>query len=99
IARLVMEGVSNGIAALDIEGRFTLVNPAGCEIVGRSAEALIGRPFVDVVAPEHLAALIGELSRVVQDGHRLSGIELDVVRPNGERRTVRASLAPIVHSG
>jgi len=99
IARLVMEGVSNGIAALDIEGRFTLVNPAGCEIVGRSAEALIGRPFVDVVAPEHLADLIEQLSRVVQHRDRLSGIELDVVRPNGERRTVRASLAPIVHSG
>jgi PAS domain S-box-containing protein len=43
-SRLILESSAEGIFGTDIEGRVTFVNPAACQMLGFSAEELIGRP-------------------------------------------------------
>lgn len=40
--------------AIDLQGRFTYVNPGGAELVGFAPERLLGRHFSEIVAPESL---------------------------------------------
>jgi PAS domain S-box-containing protein len=43
-SRLILESSAEGIFGTDIEGRVTFVNPAACQMLGFSAEELIGQP-------------------------------------------------------
>jgi len=43
-ARLILESSAEGIFGTDVEGRVTFVNPAACQMLGFSAEELIGQP-------------------------------------------------------
>ena len=42
--RLILDSAGEGIYGLDIEGRCTFVNPAALQLLGFSADELIGRP-------------------------------------------------------
>src|SRR5262245_3116804 len=52
-----MEAASNAIGALDSEGKFVLANRRLAEITGYSVEALLGRSFQTLAAPEELARI------------------------------------------
>ena len=43
-ASLILNSSADGIFGLDTAGNFTFVNPAACDILGYTAEQLIGRP-------------------------------------------------------
>lgn len=55
--RRLVEQVSDGIFVADPETRYTDVNPAACEMLGRSREELLESTFLDVLAPEEHARL------------------------------------------
>ncbi|HXH06031.1 MAG TPA: PAS domain S-box protein [Vicinamibacterales bacterium] len=40
------------LVGLDMEGRVTLVNRKGCEILGRDEHAILGRPWAETFLPE-----------------------------------------------
>ncbi|MEM2942356.1 MAG: PAS domain S-box protein [Candidatus Bathyarchaeia archaeon] len=50
--RSLVENASEGIATVDLRGRFTFVNKALCRILGYSQEELVGKPFADFLHPE-----------------------------------------------
>ena len=54
--RGTFENAAVGIAHVDAEGRFLLVNEKLCDIVGYTREELLARAFRDVTHPEDLAA-------------------------------------------
>ncbi len=43
-SRLILESSAEGIFGTDTEGRITFVNPSGCQMLGFTAEELIGQP-------------------------------------------------------
>ena len=47
--RLILESTGDGLFGLDDEGRATFVNPAACEILGYTAEEVIGQPVHELV--------------------------------------------------
>jgi two-component system cell cycle sensor histidine kinase/response regulator CckA len=51
-ARLLFERTDRFVCTLDLQGRFTSINPAGVAISGYSAEELIGRYANELIAPE-----------------------------------------------
>lgn len=50
---LILESAAEGIWGLDAEGRTTFVNPAAVEILGWTAEELLGRSSHDLVHHSH----------------------------------------------
>ena len=78
------------LVALDRDGRVTLVNPRGCEIVGRSSAELLGADWFELVMTEparetarasRAGLLAGPLAPPVS-------LECPVRRPGGEERLV-----------
>lgn len=53
--RSIYEQAQSGIALIDEGGRFVDANPAMLEMLGRSAEEVLGRPLTDFCAPGHEA--------------------------------------------
>ncbi|HLS32779.1 MAG TPA: PAS domain-containing protein, partial [Brevibacterium sp.] len=43
------------VYAVDVDGRFRYVNPAGARVFGRQADAIVGQHFSLVVEPGALA--------------------------------------------
>ena len=60
--RAIYDQAQSGIALLDEQGRFADVNPALLALLGRSHEALVGRPVSDFVPPEWQAAVTVQLA-------------------------------------
>ncbi len=50
--RSLVEGAAEGIATVDLRGRFTYVNRALCRTLGYNREELIGKPFAAFLHPE-----------------------------------------------
>ena len=100
--RLLIDKISDGIIVLDRDGAVRFVNPAAEELLGRSAEQLLGEPIglpvlnadfaeIDLVRPDGKTA-VAEL-RIVQadwDGDRAYVLSLRDVTLRREAAVERA---------
>ncbi|MCU1398383.1 MAG: hypothetical protein JWN62_1492 [Acidimicrobiales bacterium] len=71
-----------GAAIADLDGIPTRVNSALCSILGRPAEQLVGRSWVDLVPPEDVPLCVAVLARIAA-GHDLYHDERQYIRPDG----------------
>lgn len=55
------------LSLVDSEGLFLKVNPAWSKILGWELSEMIGRPFMDFVAPDDRARTLGEFERLLKD--------------------------------
>ena len=94
-----MESATDAMVALDLEGRFTLVNRRACEMAGRSEDELLGKRFTDLVPPDAVAGVAAEFSRVTTEHASIEGYETDVVRPDGSVVRVAFNVAPLLQDG
>lgn len=79
--------LSPDTVALQIDGRFVFVNPAGLELFGaESKELILGKPVIDFVAPEFRG--------LVEDRIRLAHAREEPV-PVLEQRMIRLDGSPI----
>ena len=83
-----------GIAQMDINGRFTLVNKCYCDITGRTAKALLGLRMQDISHPDDIARNAGLLKRLKANSRGFV-IEKRCLRPRGETVWVRSSVSCI----
>jgi PAS domain S-box-containing protein len=95
----VMESAVFGLGALDLQGRFTLVNRQFSEFMGYAAEELIGKPYSILLSAENDAALRPLFLRVVQERQAVSRHEIEVLRKDGSRANVIFSWNPLVTQG
>ena len=92
------DSLLTGLRALDLEGRLTYVNPAFCQMVGLSAEQLLG---TSIPAPYWPTEQIEEYRQRLQArlaGQRAprEGFESVFMRADGSRLPVRVIEAPLV---
>ena len=62
--RAVVESLPDVVYALDLDGRFTYLNPRAHEVFGYSVEegkAFIGRELMTILAPGSAAAVMGAI--------------------------------------
>ena len=95
--RKLVDEVNDGFYMTDAAGVFTLANPALAQIYGfDTPEALLGRKFMDFIAPELLAGL-GELTRsTMHTGNAPEVINGQIVRPDGTRAFIEVKAVSIL---
>ncbi len=81
LAQLI-EQTTAGVALVDTNGHFVLVNPAFCAIVTRSAEALYVLRMQDVTYPDDVPHSMGAIKQLVASG-KSSQLEKRYARSDG----------------
>jgi two-component system, OmpR family, phosphate regulon sensor histidine kinase PhoR len=87
--RTILDGMVEGVVALDARGRLLLMNPAARAIFGVGADGLEGRPLLEVIRQKALADLV-EAARLTGDVARA-----EVELPPPVNRTVAAQAVPL----
>ena len=81
--RGTFENAAVGIAHVDAEGRFLLVNEKLCDIVGYTREELLARAFRDVTHPEDLAASLEQFGALMRGEVPSFSLEKRYLRKDG----------------
>lgn len=81
-----------GLGLVDPKERFTFVNPAGEAIFGVPPGTLVGRSLREFTTPDQFA-WVREQTRRRQVGEK-STYEMEIVRPDGQRRTLLVTAVP-----
>jgi two-component system nitrogen regulation sensor histidine kinase GlnL len=92
-AALLLANLPSAVLTLDVEQRLCSANPAAEQLLGASAQVLLGRPLPDLLAPH--APLLDLIQQVGRSGASISeyGVELAVAR--GTVTAVDAHLTPL----
>ena len=81
--RGTFENAAVGIAHVDAEGRFLLVNDKLCDIVGYTREELLVRGFQDITHPEDLAASLDHFRSLMRGELPSFSLEKRYLRKDG----------------
>ena len=91
--RTILETIEDGYFEIDIAGNLTLFNGSLCEILGYSKDELIGmnnRQFTD---EENAKKLYQTFNRVYTTGKSDKGFDWKIIRKDGNKRFVEASIS------
>ncbi|MFD0516489.1 PAS domain S-box protein [Paractinoplanes durhamensis] len=92
--RKVFDGSRVGMLLVDLQGRFLRVNPAACQIFGRSEEELAGRPIADFTYPDDLGLGAGQVRECLAG--RIDGFDLDKRFMRADGQVVEAAVTTAV---
>jgi PAS domain S-box-containing protein len=84
------EAAQIGLAIISPDGRWTRVNPALCDFLGRSADELLGRPVADVVHQEDALPTLLALG-----ANDIGAAQKRFLRPDGELRWGELSVSAV----
>ena len=97
-ARLLFERSDNFVCTVDLEGRFTSVNPAGEAISGYTARELLGKPALALIAPDARDDAVEQFQeRLAADGP--DAAESILLRRDGSRVPISISSTLIQTDG
>jgi two-component system cell cycle sensor histidine kinase/response regulator CckA len=85
------------LLALDMQGRITLANRYACNVLGWTAEELLGRDFIDVCVPAAIRSETRDKLREVHAGDD-SVVENPIVTRGGDERLIEWRTA-YLHDG
>ena len=90
--RDLIENQGEGIALTDVAEQFIFVNPAAEKIFGVQKGALAGKSLKSFTSPEEFNKLLAETNKRRQGIE--STYETDIIRPDGEKRTLLVTATP-----
>ncbi len=98
--RVTLEAIADGVIATDDKGEIVFVNAVAEQLIGRAAHEAVGQPAaaifllhdVDTDAVQPCPALVCIEKRQALD----AGDNLVLVRPDGRRRDIRCTAAPVI---
>jgi len=65
--REIFQNAKDAIYVHNLDGRYTLVNPAGEELIGYSREEILRMTVFDVASPEHIELIRRSLKQKLSD--------------------------------
>ncbi|MDD5541629.1 MAG: ATP-binding protein [Acidobacteriia bacterium] len=87
----IIQSMRGGLLTTDLQGRITMINPAGEEIVGRAAGSLVGR-FLQEVLPE---ISFQECLKELEQGPRNLRLESHLALIGGHEKYLGLSVSPL----
>lgn len=97
--RVVTEALNDAVFTLDAEARFTFGNAAGERLTGYRLDELLGRSFMDLVAPENLPELTDRFRRAIAGEAIPPHVWAEMIRKDGGRVPIELSMANLVLDG
>jgi diguanylate cyclase (GGDEF)-like protein/PAS domain S-box-containing protein len=91
----VFKKTAAGIAATDINGKYLLVNPAFCKMLGYTEEELLKKDFSSVTYKEDLLVNQHEVQKIVDGLSNDFTIEKQYVKKDGNLVWARASVSGV----
>lgn len=100
LRQAIENSIPSGVAAVDLEGRQSYVNPALCRMLGWSSEELLGAkpPFI-YWPPEEMDAILDAFAKTARGDAPAGGFELRFRRRNEERFVALVLISPLKDSG
>ncbi len=95
-ARRLVESFPDLVIALDREGRYTFVSPRSRELLGFSAENLIGSLFSERIEPQSRKEVQIFLDAIISGQCANGSTEFLARRNDGEPRLFRATASPLM---
>jgi diguanylate cyclase (GGDEF)-like protein/PAS domain S-box-containing protein len=91
--RTILENIQEGYFEVDLDGNFTFLNDATCFLLGYSKEKLIGMNNRQYTDKEHSKKLFQAFNKVYSTGEPTEGFDWQIIRKDGTRRYVEASVS------
>jgi len=88
----ILENIEDGYAELDLSGNITFANVSYCRIFGYSREEMCGINYRRVVPPQNAEEVYRVFNQVYRTGIPNKAFAYEVVRKNGTRRFIEASI-------
>ncbi len=93
--RTILESIEDGYYEVDVTGNFTFFNDAIPELIGYSREELMGMNNRQYSNGENSRRLYEAFNKVYTTGQPIKGFEWEIIRKDGTKRYVEASISPI----
>jgi PAS domain S-box-containing protein len=90
--RAVLATLEDGYYEVDLAGKITFANEALARLLGYARDELIGREHWEYTDVENAQRAYGAFSRVLTTGLPTRAYDWDIVRKDGGRRAVEASI-------
>ena len=90
--RLLIENQGEGVGVVDLNEKFVFVNPAAEEMFGVEIGGLLNRNLLEFVKADQ-TSIITEETKKRKKGAK-SSYEINILRPNGEQRTLIITATP-----
>jgi two-component system, sensor histidine kinase and response regulator len=81
--REILEQIEDAYFEVDLRGRFQLVNPAYCRMLGRSPEDVLGKSYKSMVPPDKIAQFYEVYHHVYETGQPAKSFEFEKARTDG----------------
>ena len=85
---------SAGLAQLDRDGRFTMMNERFCDIVGRERDDLLSRYFLDILNPDNRPHSLELFNQLMADGQHFT-LTQHILRPDESKVWVHQSVSGV----
>jgi PAS domain S-box-containing protein len=95
----VLESLNEALYIIDADGCIQFCNAALAQLTGYPAETLLGRPSLDLYAPEDRSAVLDRRTRAFQGEPVPSLLEATLLRHDGARLPVELSLTSLRREG
>ncbi len=93
--REFFENIEDGLYEIDLKGNFTFLNDSMCRIFGYSKEELMGMNDRQYMEPEAARRIFQVYNQVFRTGEPMKRCEYEIIRKDGIRRNIEASISLI----
>lgn len=90
--RTILESIEEAYLEIDLKGNMLFFNNATCRMLGYSPDELVGMNYKQVTDESSAQALFAIFNKVLETGNPITGTDWVIVRKNGEKRHVEASI-------
>jgi len=96
--RTILENIEDGYYEVDIAGNFTFYNDSLCRILGYSRDEMIGMNDRQYTDQENAKKLFQAFNKVYRTGEPAREFDWEIIRKDGARRRIEASVSLIKDS-
>jgi PAS domain S-box-containing protein len=93
--RTILESIEDGYYEVNIDGNFTFFNNSLCKIFGLTEDELMGKNFQEFTDQETSKKGYQAFNKIYTTGKSAKGFDWEVIRKDGTKRYVEASVSLI----